>query len=72
MVVRAVIISGYLATPPELAMLTTILPDRTKVVTAVIDSGQLATTLELAMLTTILPDRTTVVTAQLSYLTEPR
>ena len=60
-----------LRTPPELAMLTTILPDRTTAVTAVIHSGHPANPPELAMLTTILPDRTTVVTAHLSYLTEP-
>ena len=38
MVVTAVIQSGHLASPPELAMLTTILPDRTTVITALIHS----------------------------------
>ena len=55
----AVIYNGHLATPPELVMLTTILPDSTTVETAVIHSGHLATPPELVML-------------QLSYLTEPR
>ena len=59
----AVIHSGHLATPPELVMLTTILPDRTMVIPAVIHSGHLATPPQLAMLTTILPDRTTVIPA---------
>ena len=53
MVVTAVIHSEHLATPSELAMVTTILPDRTTVVTAVIHSGHLATPPQLAMLTTI-------------------